>query len=149
MNGTLLEWTFLSRLESCIIQAWNDALPLPAPVDLSAIACSSMFALHRQWKCRFRPLLYMVLGILASIMGLIIAVGETFILPYHQAGKPRASFVSWLLIAARKHDAPISVMQTTTAIPLAYICICAYFSLFKLGMFSFYAVCIANEIVSS
>ena len=30
------------------------------------------------------------------------------------------------------------VTQTLVAIPLAYICICAYFSLFKLGNFGFY-----------
>lgn len=28
--------------------------------------------------------------------------------------------------------------QTIVAVPLSYMCLCAYYSLFKLGMFSFY-----------
>jgi len=96
--------------------------------------------MSRQWKCRFRLWLYFALGTLASLLGIVIAVGETCILMYAQLGQPRASVVSWLLVAARQSEASLSTLQAITAVPLAYICVCAYFSLFELGMFSFYAV---------
>eukprot|EP00899_Mesostigma_viride_P004743 jgi/Mesvir1/1426/Mv14422-RA.3 len=86
------------------------------------------------WKCFFyRP----VLGLVALLLGLLsisIVVAEAAISTH---GKPDLSVFSYLMRNWISPDNETG-MKLLVGVPLAYVCVCSYYSLFRLGAFSFY-----------
>lgn len=87
------------------------------------------------WRCLLRQQLVRTSAVVLGIMSVAIVFAEaTLLIP---PNGPDLSLFS-VLIQAAGSGLQERLVQLLVCIPLAYICVCTYFSVFKLGMFSFY-----------
>lgn len=85
------------------------------------------------WRCVLAKQLQKVLAILLGCMSASILLAEATILP---SGVDLSLF-SILINAMKKHE---MLVQVAAFIPLMYMCMCTYYSLFKIGMLTFYSL---------
>uniref|UniRef100_A0A0D6QV51 LMBR1-like membrane protein n=1 Tax=Araucaria cunninghamii TaxID=56994 RepID=A0A0D6QV51_ARACU len=85
------------------------------------------------WRCVLRQQLEKVLAVLLGCMSTAILLAEATLLP---SGVDLSLF-SIIIKAVGKQE---MLVQVTAFVPLMYMCICTYYSLFKLGMFTFYSL---------
>ncbi|GBG59074.1 hypothetical protein CBR_g24418 [Chara braunii] len=85
------------------------------------------------WRCALRPLSVQLLAIILAVMSMAIIFAEATIV---SNGRPDLSLFS-ILIRSAKNSGEL-IIQVLTSVPLVYICVCTYYSVFRLGMFSFY-----------
>ncbi|KAH9299722.1 hypothetical protein KI387_031404, partial [Taxus chinensis] len=85
------------------------------------------------WRCVLRKQLEKVLAVLLGCMSVAILLAEATLLP---SGIDLSLF-SILIKAVGKQE---MLVQVAAFVPLMYMCICTYYSLFKLGMFTFYSL---------
>ncbi|GAQ89609.1 hypothetical protein KFL_005410080 [Klebsormidium nitens] len=84
------------------------------------------------WRCVLRSVTVQLMAALLIMVSLALIFAEATIIT---DGKPDLSVFSLLIKSAGDNE---SLVQIFTFVPLVYICVCTYFSVFKLGMFSFY-----------
>jgi len=93
------------------------------------------------WKCALRPWLFRATAVVLAIMSAGVVVAEATIwLSDQDDDDPDLSLFSMIIRAAARGYATLVPMEILIAMPLVYIMACAYFSLFRLGMFSFYSL---------
>ncbi|KAM3377520.1 LMBR1 domain-containing protein 2 A isoform X2 [Capsicum galapagoense] len=85
------------------------------------------------WRCVLEKKLQKVLAILLGCMSASILLAEATILP---SGVDLSLFS--ILINATKKDEML--VQVAAFVPLMYMCMCTYYSLFKIGMLTFYSL---------
>ncbi|XP_061355524.1 uncharacterized protein LOC133300051 [Gastrolobium bilobum] len=85
------------------------------------------------WRCILRKQLQKSLAIILGCMSFAILLAEATILP---SGVDLSLF-SILIHAAGNQE---MLVQLAASIPLMYMCICTYYSLFKMGMMMFYSL---------
>ncbi|KAL9356490.1 hypothetical protein Peur_049743 [Populus x canadensis] len=85
------------------------------------------------WRCILRKQLEKVLAVILGTMSATILLAEATIL----IGGVDLSLFSILINSAGKQELP---MQVLAFVPLMYMCICTYYSLFKIGMLMFYSL---------
>ncbi|KAF3659376.1 LMBR1 domain-containing protein 2 A isoform X2 [Capsicum chacoense] len=85
------------------------------------------------WRCVLEKKLQKVLAILLGCMSASILLAEATILP---SGVDLSLFS--ILINATKKDEML--VQVASFVPLMYMCMCTYYSLFKIGMLTFYSL---------
>ncbi|KAE7998022.1 hypothetical protein FH972_002601 [Carpinus fangiana] len=85
------------------------------------------------WLCILRKQLEKLLAIVLGIMSVAILLAEATLLP----SEVDLSLFSILIKSVRKQEA---LVQVFAFVPLMYMCICTYYSLFKVGMFMFYSL---------
>ncbi|KAJ6775080.1 LMBR1 INTEGRAL MEMBRANE-LIKE PROTEIN [Salix purpurea] len=85
------------------------------------------------WRCILRKQLEKVLAVILGTMSAAILLAEATLL----IGGVDLSLFSLLINSAGKQELP---MQVLVFIPLMYMCICTYYSLFKIGMLMFYSL---------
>ncbi|XP_062148628.1 uncharacterized protein LOC133857389 isoform X1 [Alnus glutinosa] len=85
------------------------------------------------WRCILRKQLENLLAIVLGIMSAAILLAEATLLP----SEVDLSLFSILINSVRKQEA---LVQVFAFVPLMYMCICTYYSLFKVGMFMFYSL---------
>ncbi|PSS26197.1 LMBR1 domain-containing protein 2 A like [Actinidia chinensis var. chinensis] len=84
------------------------------------------------WRCIVRKQLAKVLAVILGCMSAAILLAEATILP---SGVDLSLF-SILINAVGKQEV---LVQVAAFIPLMYMCVCTYYSLFKVGMLTFYS----------
>ncbi|XP_042373428.1 LMBR1 domain-containing protein 2 homolog A-like isoform X3 [Zingiber officinale] len=84
------------------------------------------------WRCILKKQLQKVLAITLGCMSVAILLAEATLLP---SGVDLSLF-SILINAVGKQEV---LVQIAALIPLMYMCICTYYSLFKIGMLMFYS----------
>ncbi|KAA8536432.1 hypothetical protein F0562_028910 [Nyssa sinensis] len=85
------------------------------------------------WRCLLRKQLQKLLAIILGCMSVAILLAEATILP---SGVDLSLF-SILINAVGKQEV---LVQVVAFIPLMYMCMCTYYSLFKIGMLTFYSL---------
>ncbi|KAL1114091.1 hypothetical protein V6Z11_D02G232400 [Gossypium hirsutum] len=85
------------------------------------------------WRCVVRKQLEKLLAIILGCISAAILLAEATILP---AGVDLSLF-SILINSVGKQE---MLVQVAAFVPLLYMCICTYFSLFKIGMLMFYSL---------
>ncbi|XP_042495109.1 LMBR1 domain-containing protein 2 homolog A-like [Macadamia integrifolia] len=85
------------------------------------------------WRCILRKELKKLLAIILGCMSAAILLAEATILP---SGVDLSLF-SILINAVGKQEV---LVQIIAFIPLMYMCVCTYYSLFKIGMLMFYSL---------
>ncbi|XP_007047863.2 PREDICTED: LMBR1 domain-containing protein 2 homolog A isoform X3 [Theobroma cacao] len=85
------------------------------------------------WRCILRKQLKKVLAIILGIMSVAILLAEATLLP---RGVDLSLF-SILINSVKKQEV---LVQVFAFVPLMYMCICTYYSLFKIGMLMFYSL---------
>ncbi|XP_010272982.1 PREDICTED: LMBR1 domain-containing protein 2 homolog A-like [Nelumbo nucifera] len=85
------------------------------------------------WRCILRKQLEKLLAIVLGCMSAAILLAEATILP----SAVDLSLFSILINAVREQEV---LVQISAFIPLMYMCICTYYSLFKIGMLMFYSL---------
>ncbi|XWS44972.1 hypothetical protein CRYUN_Cryun15aG0095800 [Craigia yunnanensis] len=85
------------------------------------------------WRCILRKQLKKVLAIILGIMSAAILLAEATLLP---RGVDLSLF-SILINSVKKQEV---LVQVFAFVPLMYMCICTYYSLFKIGMLMFYSL---------
>ncbi|XP_057495768.1 uncharacterized protein LOC130780780 [Actinidia eriantha] len=93
---------------------------------------SSLDMTELVWRCIVRKQLAKVLAVILGCMSAAILLAEATILP---SGVDLSLF-SILINAVGKQEV---LVQVAAFIPLMYMCICTYYSLFKIGMLTFYS----------
>ncbi|XP_024534652.1 LMBR1 domain-containing protein 2 homolog isoform X2 [Selaginella moellendorffii] len=83
------------------------------------------------WRCSLRPKILRLFAIIFGGMTAALLIAEATLLP----AKVDLSFFSFLINVTS--DSEILV-QVLAFVPVMYMCACTYFSLFKLGMFTYY-----------
>ncbi|KAJ7552379.1 hypothetical protein O6H91_06G052900 [Diphasiastrum complanatum] len=83
------------------------------------------------WRCIIRQQILRVFAVLLGTMTVAVLIAEATLLP---SGVDLSLF-SVLINSARYREI---LVQVLAFLPLVYMCACTYFSLFKLGMFTFY-----------
>ena len=103
-----------------------------APSDSQTGWQKTLLYLEWQWKCRWERVLLFLLGIACLLLSLVIAVSECVfwylsppLSPLYYVTVEAASLSSLLL-------------EAVVLIPIGYMAICAYTSLFRLKLFSYY-----------
>ena len=90
------------------------------------------------WRCRVAPITARALAVALAAFSVLTVWAETFMWTTQATdGMDISPFSAMLRSAAR--DSP-SAMHVAVIVPLGYMCFCAMFSLFRLGMFSFYSL---------
>ena len=90
------------------------------------------------WRCRVAPVAARALAVALAAFSVLTAWTETFMWTTQATdGVDVSPFSAMLRSAAR--DSPAAV-HVAVIVPLGYMCFCAMFSLFRLGMFSFYSL---------
>ncbi|KAL7001888.1 hypothetical protein U1Q18_003034 [Sarracenia purpurea var. burkii] len=84
------------------------------------------------WRCILRMQLEKILALILGCMSAAILLAEATILP---SGVDLSLF-SILINAVGKQEV---LVQVAAFIPLMYMCVCTYYSLFKIGMLTFYS----------
>ncbi|CAI5508963.1 unnamed protein product [Closterium sp. Naga37s-1] len=84
------------------------------------------------WRCAIRSHVVRAFALLLGLISLAILFAEATLLSQKWVD---LSLFSVLVRAAALHG---EAVQLIVFVPLVYLCVCTYFSLFKLGMFSFY-----------
>ncbi|CAI9104076.1 OLC1v1002687C1 [Oldenlandia corymbosa var. corymbosa] len=85
------------------------------------------------WRSILRKQLQRFLALVLGSMSAAILLAEATILP---KGVDLSLF-SLLINAVQKHEV---LVQAAAFVPLLYMCICTYYSLFKIGMLTFYSL---------
>ncbi|KAF9612051.1 hypothetical protein IFM89_037970 [Coptis chinensis] len=85
------------------------------------------------WRCILRKQMEKVLAVVLGCMSAAILIAEATILP---SGVDLSLF-SILINAAGKQE---MLVQIASFVPLMYMCLCTYYSLFKIGMLMFYSL---------
>ncbi|KAJ6413645.1 hypothetical protein OIU84_006447 [Salix udensis] len=85
------------------------------------------------WRCILRKQLEKVLAVILGTMSAAILLAEATLL----IGGVDLSLFSLLINSAGKQELS---MQVLVFVPLMYMCICTYYSLFKIGMLMFYSL---------
>ncbi|KAK1302061.1 hypothetical protein QJS10_CPB12g01177 [Acorus calamus] len=85
------------------------------------------------WRCILRKQLEKILAIILGCMSAAILLAEATLLP---SGVDLSLF-SILIKAVGKQE---MLVQVAAFVPLMYMCICTYYSLFKIGMLMFYSL---------
>uniref|UniRef100_A0A6N2KUI5 LMBR1-like membrane protein n=1 Tax=Salix viminalis TaxID=40686 RepID=A0A6N2KUI5_SALVM len=85
------------------------------------------------WRCILRKQLEKVLAVILGTMSAAILLAEATLL----IGGVDLSLFSLLINSAVKQELS---MQVLVFVPLMYMCICTYYSLFKIGMLMFYSL---------
>ncbi|XP_009774988.1 uncharacterized protein LOC107812859 isoform X3 [Nicotiana tabacum] len=85
------------------------------------------------WRCVLAKQLQKFLAILLGCISASILLAEATILP---SGVDLSLF-SILINATKEHE---MLVQVAAFIPLMYMCLCTYYSLFKIGMLTFYSL---------
>ncbi|XP_042488711.1 LMBR1 domain-containing protein 2 homolog A isoform X2 [Macadamia integrifolia] len=85
------------------------------------------------WRCILRKQLKKLLAIILGCMSAAILLAEATILP---SGVDLSLF-SILINAVRKQEV---LVQIIAFVPLMYMCVCTYYSLFKIGMLMFFSL---------
>ncbi|KAL0384441.1 UNVERIFIED_CONTAM: LMBR1 domain-containing protein 2B [Sesamum radiatum] len=85
------------------------------------------------WRCILRKQLEKLLAIILGCMSAALLLAEATILP----SEVDLSLFSILINIVGKHE---MLVQVTALIPLMYMCVCTYYSLFKIGMLTFYSL---------
>jgi hypothetical protein len=90
------------------------------------------------WRCRVAPVAARALAVALAAFSVLTVWAETFMWTTQATdGVDVSPFSAMLRSAAR--DSSTAVHAAVIA-PLGYMCFCAMFSLFRLGMFSFYSL---------
>lgn len=84
------------------------------------------------WRCLVSQQLMRLLALILGLMSVAIIFAEATMLSQEWVD------LSLFSILIRSAGLQEEVVQLLVSIPLVYICVCTYFSVFKLGMFSFY-----------
>ncbi|XP_019171621.1 PREDICTED: LMBR1 domain-containing protein 2 homolog A-like isoform X4 [Ipomoea nil] len=84
------------------------------------------------WRCIMRKQLERIFAIILGCMSVAILLAEATILPAVDL-----SLFSLLINAVKKHEL---LVQVAAFVPLMYMCVCTYYSLFKIGMLTFYSL---------
>ncbi|KAM6563886.1 hypothetical protein CsatB_023884 [Cannabis sativa] len=84
------------------------------------------------WRCILSKQFKKVLAIMLGIMSAAILLAEATLLP-----KFNLSLFSIIINSVQGQEV---LVQVFAFIPLMYMCICTYYSLFKIGMFTFYSL---------
>nr|GMC83523.1 LMBR1 domain-containing protein 2 homolog A-like isoform X1 [Ipomoea batatas] len=93
----------------------------------------SMFeVIELVWRCIMRKQLERIFAIILGCMSVAILLAEATILPAVDL-----SLFSLLINAVKKHEL---LVQVAAFVPLMYMCVCTYYSLFKIGMLTFYSL---------
>ncbi|XP_027163161.1 LMBR1 domain-containing protein 2 homolog [Coffea eugenioides] len=85
------------------------------------------------WRCILRKQLEKFLAVILGSISAAILLAEATILP----NGVDLSLFSILINAVEKHEV---LVQVAAFVPLMYMCICTYYSLFKIGMLTFYSL---------
>ncbi|KAM7479002.1 hypothetical protein LguiA_027215 [Lonicera macranthoides] len=85
------------------------------------------------WRCILRKQLEKLLAIVLGCMSVAILLAEATILP---SGVDLSLF-SILINAVHNQEV---LVQVAAFIPLMYMCVCTYYSVFKIGMLTFYSL---------
>ncbi|RHN62692.1 putative LMBR1-like membrane protein [Medicago truncatula] len=85
------------------------------------------------WRCILRKQLEKSLAVILGFMSFAILLAEATILP---SGVDLSLFS--ILVHAAGHTEVL--VQLAAFVPLMYMCVCTYYSLFKMGMFMFYSL---------
>ncbi|CDO97416.1 unnamed protein product [Coffea canephora] len=85
------------------------------------------------WRCILRKQLEKFLAVILGSISAAILLAEATILP---SGVDLSLF-SILINAVEKHEV---LVQVAAFVPLMYMCVCTYYSLFKIGMLTFYSL---------
>ncbi|XVF01541.1 hypothetical protein REPUB_Repub04eG0097900 [Reevesia pubescens] len=93
---------------------------------------SSLDTIEFIWRCVLRKQLEKLLAIILGSMSAAILLAEATILP---SGVDLSLF-SILINYAGKQE---MLVQVAAFVPLMYMCVCTYYSLFKIGMLMFYS----------
>ncbi|KAJ0981413.1 hypothetical protein J5N97_009668 [Dioscorea zingiberensis] len=85
------------------------------------------------WRCILRKQLEKLSAVILGCMSVAILLAEATLLP----SGVDLSFFSILINAVGKQE---MLVQIAAFVPLIYMCICTYYSLFKIGMLMFYSL---------
>ncbi|XP_059648014.1 uncharacterized protein LOC132294249 isoform X2 [Cornus florida] len=85
------------------------------------------------WRCVLRKQLKKLLAIMLGCMSVAILLAEATLLP---SGVDLSLF-SILINTVRNQE---GLLQIAAFVPLMYMCVCTYYSLFKIGMLTFYSL---------
>ncbi|KAF3970788.1 hypothetical protein CMV_005539 [Castanea mollissima] len=85
------------------------------------------------WRCILRKQLEKLLAIILGIMSAAILLAEATLL----SSRVDLSLFSILVNSVKNQEV---LVQVFAFVPLMYMCICTYYSLFKVGMFMFYSL---------
>ncbi|KAJ4967339.1 hypothetical protein NE237_019188 [Protea cynaroides] len=88
------------------------------------------------WRCIAREQLRKLLAIILGCMSAAILLAEATIVPRGVTGVDLSLF-SILINAVGKQEV---LVQILAFVPLMYMCVCTYYSLFKIGMLMFYSL---------
>ncbi|XP_073125544.1 uncharacterized protein [Henckelia pumila] len=94
---------------------------------------TSLDVIELIWLCMLRTQLQKLLAVLLGCMSVAILLAEATILP---SGVDLSIFS----ISINTVDRNEVLVQVAAFIPLMYMCICTYYSLFKIGMLTFYSL---------
>ncbi|PIA52027.1 hypothetical protein AQUCO_01000127v1 [Aquilegia coerulea] len=94
---------------------------------------SSLDTIELVWRCILRKQMEKLVAIILGCMSAAILIAEATILP---SGVDLSLF-SILINAAGKQE---MLVQIAAFVPLLYMCLCTYYSLFKIGMLMFYSL---------
>ncbi|MBA0863924.1 hypothetical protein Goshw_027374 [Gossypium schwendimanii] len=97
------------------------------------IQTNELFLTEFVWRCILRKQLQKLLAVILGCMSAAILLAEATILP-------RGVDLSLFSILINSVGRQELVGQITSFIPLMYMCVCTYYSLFKIGMLMFYAL---------
>jgi len=89
------------------------------------------------WRCRVAPIALRVSAVALGFFSILTVWGETFMWTTQTMDGVDVSPFSAMLRLARGNN---TGMHVAVIVPLGYMCFCAMFSLFRLGMFSFYSL---------
>ncbi|XP_039127247.1 LMBR1 domain-containing protein 2 homolog A isoform X1 [Dioscorea cayenensis subsp. rotundata] len=84
------------------------------------------------WRCILRKQLEKLSAVILGCMSVAILLAEATLLP-----SVDLSFFSILINAVGKQE---MLVQIAAFVPLIYMCVCTYYSLFKIGMLMFYSL---------
>ncbi|GMH05928.1 hypothetical protein Nepgr_007768 [Nepenthes gracilis] len=93
---------------------------------------SSLDTIELIWRCILRKQLQKLLAIILGCMSAAILLAEATLLP-----SVDLSLFSILIKSVGKEEV---LVQVFAFVPLMYMCVCTYFSLFKIGMLMFYSL---------
>ncbi|KAL8143488.1 hypothetical protein V2J09_016520 [Rumex salicifolius] len=93
---------------------------------------SSLDTIELIWRCILRSQLQKLLAIILGCMSVAILLAEATLLP-----SVDLSLFSILIKAVGKQEV---LVQALAFVPLMYMCVCTYYSLFKVGRLMFYSL---------
>ncbi|KAJ6791957.1 LMBR1 domain-containing protein 2-like protein A [Iris pallida] len=85
------------------------------------------------WRCVLRKKLERFSAVILGSMSVAILLAEATLLP----SRVDLSLFSFLIKAVGKQEI---LVQVAAFVPLVYMCVCTYYSLFKIGMLMFYSL---------